>query len=320
MGNLRIKLKYKSFEIELEGEEATVQSEFKDIKQNGLGNVVNGVDISESSYIIESTPRQIQSSSVNTEEFSTVASPINTPSLKDVIMRQLPSSEREWILVYAYYSSNNGNNSFTSKNILEHYESTKRKTASRHKNMSQNIKALFGKGYFSALNDDEYVLTDDGKHEATEILTRKHSISTPQTKPSSKTPVKSSKKASEGDGTKATKKTGSANKFEVLKDVNFRPTGKTSLIDFVKSYEVKSNADRIVVIIHYLNEILGIKTVNGNHIYSGFWELKCKIPTALYQIITNTKTREKFLDFSKITDIKLSIQGQNHVRFDMNKK
>ena len=38
----RIKLKYKSFEIELEGEDETVQAEFKDIKQNGLGNIVHG--------------------------------------------------------------------------------------------------------------------------------------------------------------------------------------------------------------------------------------------------------------------------------------
>lgn len=206
MGNLRIKLKYKSFEIELEGEESIVQAEFKDIKQNGLGNVVNGVEMSEQSYIIESPPRQIQTSNPYNEEVITITNSTDIPSLKDVIMKQLPSSEREWILVYAYYSSNGGNNTFTSKNILEHYESTKRKTASRHANMSQNIKSLFGKGYFSALNDDEYILTDDGKHEATEILTRKHSISTPQTKPTSKLSVKNSNKEFERNQTKSVKK------------------------------------------------------------------------------------------------------------------
>jgi hypothetical protein len=317
MGNLRIKLKYKSFEIELEGEEKTVQAEFQDIKQNGLGNVVTGVDLSETNYIIDATPRQIESGTFSNTETIAFSSSTNIPSLKDIIMRQLPSSEREWILVYAYFSSDSGNKPFTPKNILELYESSKRKTSSRHANMSQNIKALFGKGYFSALNDDEYILTDDGKHEATEILTRKHSIASPQTKPSSK---KSKSDASPKEN-KTTKKSATvSNKMEVLKDVNFRPNGKTSLTDYVKSYGIKSNADRIVVIIQYLNDILDIKEVTLNHLYSGFWELKCKIPTAFYQIITNTKTREKFLDFTKITDIKLSIQGQNHVRFDLVKK
>lgn len=317
MGNLRIKLKYKSFEIELEGEEAIVQAEFKDIKQNGLGNVVNGVDLSETNYIIDATPRQIESSNFSNTETIVLSSPTNIPSLKDIIMKQLPSSEREWILIYAYFSSDGGNKTFNPKNILEHYESTKRKTTARHKNMSGNIKSLFTKGYFSALNDDEYILTEDGKHEATEILTRKHSISSQQTKPSSKkTKIESSPKE-----TKTSKKSPIvSNKLKVLKDVNYRPSGKISLMDYVKSYEIKSNADRIVVIIQYLNEILNIKTVTGNHIYSGFWELKCKIPTAFYQIITNTKSRDKFLDFTKISDIKLSIQGQNHVRFDLVKK
>lgn len=317
MGNLRIKLKYKSFEIELEGEEVTVQAEFKDIKQNGLGNVVTGVDLSETNYIIDATPRQIENGTFSNTETIVFSTPTNIPSLKDVIMRQLPSIEREWILVYAYFSSDGGNKTFTPKNILEHYESTKRKTTARHKNMSGNIKVLFTKGYFSALNDDEYILTDDGKHEATEILTRKHSISSAQTKPSSK---KTKSEASPKE-TKTTKKASIvSNKMEVLKDVNFRPNGKTSLTDYAKLYEIKSNADRIVVIIQYLNDVLDIKTVTGNHLYSGFWELKCKIPTAFYQIITNTKTREKLLDFTKITDIKLSIQGQNHVRFDLAKK
>lgn len=317
MGNLRIKLKYKSFEIELEGAEATVQAEFKDIKQNGLGNVVNSVDLSEANYIIDATPGQIESGTFSNTETIALSSPTNIPSLKDVIMRQLPSSEREWILVYAYFSSDSGNKSFTPKNILEQYESTKRKTSSRHANMSQNIKALFSKGFFSALNDDEYILTDDGKHEATEILTRKHSVSTPQAKPSSK---KTKSEATLKETKTSKKSLTSSSKMEVLKDVNFRPNGKISLTDYSKSYEIKSNADRIVVIIQYLNDILDIKTVTGNHLYSGFWELKCKIPTSFYQIIINTKTREKFLDFTKISDIKLSIQGQNHVRFDLVKK
>ncbi|MCP9770371.1 hypothetical protein EGI22_20890 [Lacihabitans sp. LS3-19] len=316
MGKLRIKLKYKSFEIELEGEEETVQAEFKDIKQNGLGNVVNGVDMSEANYIIETNPRQIEQVSSSNGETIKIASPTNLPSLKDVIMKQLPSAETEWILVYAFFASDGGSKYFTTKNILELYESSKRKTNSRKANLSNNIKALFGKGYFSALNDDEYILTDDGKHEATEILTRKHSSTIAKVKPTSK----SSKKTESVDTIKSGKKSAGPNKFEVLKDINFRPSGKTSLLDFVKTYDIKSNADRIVVIIQYLNEILGIKPVTGNHIYSGFWELKCKIPTAFYQIITNTKTREKFLDFTKISDIKLSIQGQNHVRLDMVKK
>jgi hypothetical protein len=309
MGNLRIKLKYKSFEIELEGDKDTVQSEFKDIKENGLGTIVMGVDMSETTYLVEPNadlPKQI--TQAETVDFSDS----NLPSLKDILMKQLPSSEREWILVYAYYGTDFGKNPFTSKTILEAYESTKRKTASRHANMSQNIKALFSKGYFSALNDEEFILTGDGKHQANEIVTRSHSTPVKQNKPKAKTSV------SKDSNNKKSKS--STTKFEVLKNLNLRPTDKVSLIDYINGFEVKSNGDKIIVIINYLQEILKVDKVTIDHIYTAFFVLKYRIPASFYQVILNTKGRSSLIDFDKVDNIKLSAQGLNRVRLDIVKK
>ncbi|MDO6519382.1 hypothetical protein [Zobellia uliginosa] len=311
MGNLRIKLKYKSFEIELEGDKETVQSEFKDIKENGLGNIVMGVDMSETTYLVEQPndnglPKQI----AQAENIDFTDS--NIPSLKDVLMKQLPSSEREWILVYAYYGTEFGNKPFTGKTILEAYESTKRKTASRHANMSQNIKALFNKGYFSALNDEEFILTNDGKHQANEIITRTHS-----------TPVKQNKPKTKGTKSKDSnnkKSKSSTSKFEVLKNLNLRPSDKISLTDYIKDFEIKSNGDRIIVIVNYLKEILKIDKVTIDHLYTAFFVLKCRIPASFYQVVTNTKGRSNWIDFDKVDNIKLSAQGLNRVRLDIAKK
>jgi len=314
MGNLRIKLKYKSFEIELEGDKDTVQSEFKDIKENGLGNIVVGVDLSEQNLILNSEEsqqpnkvRQIQTA--ETVDFEDANQ--NIPSIKDVIMKQLPSSESEWIMVYAFYCTNHGSKTFTSKDILSMYESTKRNTPSRKANISNNIKSLFGKGYFSALNDDDYILTDDGKHQANEIITRTHSTPLKQNRPKSKS-------SSEKESTTKKSKS-SSSKFEVLKDLNLRPTDKISLTDYIKNYEIKSNADRIIVIINYLQEILKVGTVTIDHIYTAFFVLKCRIPSSFYQVVVNTKSRSNLIDFDKVTDIKLSTQGLNRLRLDITK-
>jgi len=306
MGNLRIKLKYKSFEIELEGDKETVKSEFKDIKENGLGNIVMGVDMSDN-FIIEENPERPKTL---LREKTLDVSDVGIPSLKDVLMKQLPYGEREWVLVYAFYSSDFGNKPFTSKSILECYESTKRKTQSRHGNMSGNIKALFTKGYFTALNDDEYILTDDGKHQANEIVTRSHSNPIKQVKPKSS---KTNKK--EKETTK--KKTSTSASFEVLKDLSLRPENKQSLKDYMGGYETKSNADKIIVIVNYLKEILKVDKVSINHIYTAFWDMKFKIPTAFYQVVVNTKTRSNLLDYDSIEDINLSVQGHNRVRLDI---
>lgn len=265
--------------------------------------------MSETTYIVEpseNAPKQIrQAQNVDFVDG-------DKPSMKDVLMKQLPSSEREWILVYAYYGSDFGGKPFTSKTILEAYESSKRKTTSRHANMSQNIKALFNKGYFSALNDEEFIMTEDGKHQANEIITRTHSTPLKQKKPQKTKPIGSEKPKSSKKGT--------SQKFQILKDLNLRPSDKAHLTDYVKEFEIKSNGDRIIVIVNYLKEVLKVEKVTIDHLYTAFFVLKCKIPTSFYQVVINTQSRSQWLDFEKVDDINLSTQGLNRVRLDINKK
>jgi hypothetical protein len=309
MGNLRIKLKYKSFEIELEGDKETVQSEFKDIKQNGLGNIVMGIDMADDTYYIETKPNspinipKNEIMDISNEEY---------PNIKDVLMKQLPSSEPEWILVYSFYGSDFGNKPFTNGTIQEGYNATKRNTKSRKANLSNNIKSLFNKGLFSALNDEEFILTADGKHQAKEIVTRSHSIPIKQEKPTSKD--KANKKPQKSNGKS------SSQKFSIIKELNLRPTDKIDLIKYMEGFEIKSNADRIIVIVNYLKEILSVDQVTIDHLYTAFFELKCKIPTSFYQVVINTKSRDHLLDFEKVDNINLSVQGMNRVRLDITRK
>jgi hypothetical protein len=83
------------------------------------------------------------------------------------------------------------------------------------------------------------------------------------------------------------------------------------------NYEVGSNADRIIVVINYLKEILKIENVTGNHIYTAFWVLKCKIPTSFNQVLINTRGRSKYIDYETTDDINLSIPGANRLRLDI---
>jgi|AntRauTorcE11897_2_1112592.scaffolds.fasta_scaffold06532_1 hypothetical protein len=278
-----------------------------------------GVDLSEENLLANSElPEQSNNlKQLNTPDIVDIdEEETSVPSIKDVIMKQLPSSETEWIMVYAYYASNHGTNTFTSKDILIMYENTKRKTASRHANMSKNIRAIFSKGYFSALNDDDFILTDDGKHNAQEIVSRTHSTPLKQSKPKVKKEAKEIPKSATTKG-KSNSKKKSSNTFEVLKTLNLRPSDNTSLIDYMDNYEVGSNADRIIVVINYLKEILKIENVTGNHIYTAFWVLKCKIPTSFNQVLINTRGRSKYIDYETTDDINLSIPGANRLRLDI---
>ncbi len=95
---------------------------------------------------------------------------MTTPSLRDVVLKSLPKSEVEWILIYAFYASEFGIKEFTRQDISALYESSKRKSGNTAKNFGSNISAVIRKNWMRSLNDNEYILESDGKNYALQIL------------------------------------------------------------------------------------------------------------------------------------------------------
>lgn len=108
--------------------------------------------------------------------------------------------------------------------------------------------------------------------------------------------------------------------FKMLPDLNYKPKGKQSLIDFIKSMPFEKNPEMILGIVYYCKETLNIDRVTTDHIFTGLKELKIPIPPTLYQGIINLKNRSGWLTFEKTDDITYSIQGGNYIEHDLPKK
>lgn len=94
------------------------------------------------------------------------------PIMKDIVIRDLAKTEREWILIFALYSSDYGTKVFTREDIVTKYDESNRKTNSRIANLSNNLKSMVKSGQVKFVNDDDMLLTDSGKEIAIEILNR----------------------------------------------------------------------------------------------------------------------------------------------------
>lgn len=94
------------------------------------------------------------------------------PIMKDIVIRDLAKTEREWILIFALYSSDYGTKVFTREDIVTKYDESNRKTNSRIANLSNNIKTMVKSGQMKFVNDDDMLLTENGKEIAIEILNR----------------------------------------------------------------------------------------------------------------------------------------------------
>jgi hypothetical protein len=117
-------------------------------------------------------PKKNNSEKQTKEESAPLPSSKEYPAMRENVIRNVAKSEKEWILLYGFYSGHFGTQEFTRDNILAAYDESKRKTDSRHKNLSNNLNNLVKQGFIRFLNDNEMLLTNTGKELANEILNR----------------------------------------------------------------------------------------------------------------------------------------------------
>lgn len=120
----------------------------------------------------KSTSRKKRSTSHNESNVSTLPTSSEYPAMRDNVIRNVAKSEREWILLYGFYSSNFGEREFTRKNITDAYSESKRKTNQRIKNVGNSINTLVKQGSIRFLNDSDMLLSESGITLAREILNR----------------------------------------------------------------------------------------------------------------------------------------------------
>jgi hypothetical protein len=309
MAELKIKIKYHSFEIEMEGEEQTVIEQLENIKQGTLGNLTENIGKAEA-YIKVGENKMIESkaSSSNPVEILDSSGSDSYPTLKTLAIKNVCSAEPDWILLYAFYASEFGTKEFNKSEINKFYETSNRKTPQRIKNLSQNFNSLIKKDYLSSMNDNEYIITSQGLIEIKNIISGKKNLAVPK------------KKSSKEGSSPTTKKPSSTTKFnfKIVRDLNLKPKDKVSLIDFMSQYSFTSFTEKILGVVYYLKKELKLEKVSSDCIFTGLNELKERIPPSLKQLIINTRVKA-WIDYDDYDDINVGIHGINHIEHDAKK-
>lgn len=305
---LKMKFKLHQLEFELEGNQEVVKEQFDSFKSFITNDLLPKINISTP----QEPPRQLDTQTkelMPVQDFTTVEEIEDRPELKEVVMLDLVNAETDWVLIYASYATSFGKTTFTIDDIKNSYTQTGRTKKSYFSNLSNNIKSLLNKRYIKVHNETEFLIRQEGIKYVCEILNGKSkSIATNRYINS---------KASSTKQNSTVKGKAASNKFSLDRSLNLRPDGMDSLKDFAAKYQLDSTPKQIVVIVYYLNEILELSNINGNHIYTGLDELGVRTPKSLYQIIANTKSRDGWLDYDSMEDIRLSIQGRNAIKHDL---
>lgn len=102
-----------------------------------------------------------------------------------------------------------------------------------------------------------------------------------------------------------------------LKDLNLRPRGEKSFIDFVGEKQPQTDHERKLVSVYYLERVLELEGVTVDHVYSCVKELNWKVPSNLVNSLQLTATRKAWLDTSDMSSIRVAVPGENYVEQDL---
>ena len=108
----------------------------------------------------------------NAEQFADFTETKNEdyPTLKDLLIKNYPKTETEWILCYAFYSSKYGTDTFKKDDILEKYKENNRLSNSTGANLSNNINSCVKKDWLKSINASDFVVKEEGLTYVKEIL------------------------------------------------------------------------------------------------------------------------------------------------------
>jgi len=92
------------------------------------------------------------------------------PTLKQLLIKNLPKNEPEWILCFAFYCSDFGEDTFKREDIVDKYKESNKYSDTNRKNLNQNLNACIKKDWLKDYNKDEFILKEEGINYAKEIL------------------------------------------------------------------------------------------------------------------------------------------------------
>lgn len=116
------------------------------------------------------------------------AETVDFPTLKQLVIKNYPKNETEWILCYAFFASKYGNETFKKEDVVEGYKESNRYTSNNKNNLTNNFNGCIKKDWIKDINKDEFILKPDGIAYAKEVLkgnsTSKEVKRTKKSKPS----------------------------------------------------------------------------------------------------------------------------------------
>ena len=301
MSELKIKVTWNGMTVELEGEAENVKEIFNSLKDSGMGRM-DECDRKVVSMHTDNMKEKIDNENIMriNEDGYEEQDQIEIPSLSNVVLVGGPRTESEWILVYAFYKSEQGTQFFSRDDLRQCYRETNRYTDIRNKNFSKNVRTLISDKLISAVNQNDFRIERKGIELATKIVCGEIT-----------------EKDGKGSKKKISKaKTGVTETYNLV-DLNLSQDERSALVEFYSEHSPANHQDKTVVIAKWLKDVKGIDEVNKDIVFTVLRTLGESTSFNISQALVNAKNLKSFFVSTEAGKFKINHIGEDHVDRDL---
>ena len=108
--------------------------------------------------------------------------------------------------------------------------------------------------------------------------------------------------------------------WQAAKDINFWPTDKQSLPDFAAEKQTTIIHEKNLVVVYYLEEVLGISPIDVSQVLAGYQACGWKAPADPDNSLSVTASKKGWLNTSDRKALSVTHKGRQAVLFDMPSK
>lgn len=269
MPDIKLKIQIGNANVELEGEGAVIQTIFSQLCESGLG----ALDSQSGKSSISTVPAANPSPPPKITGAADAQVKETFPSIEVILSKNLPRTESEWILIYAFYASKFGMVPVSRDEIRGVYRQTGRLTRSRSNNFSSNLQNLHASGYLSSSDNLTYALTPAGSNKIQEILTQPQTAKSPSPKKRSKRNPPTYR----------------------LVSLPLDNKQKEDLNLFYHSMHLTSRVDQVVVLFYWMHKNKLLDAIDKDTAFTLLRIVKEPITFNISQALSNASTRNRYI-------------------------
>jgi hypothetical protein len=107
--------------------------------------------------------------------------------------------------------------------------------------------------------------------------------------------------------------------YTVVSDLNLRPEGRVSLVDFYRAKGPTDQQEQVAVFVYYLSRVLAVTAITDRHVYTCYKEVGERVPPEILQVVRNTARRKGWVDANDPKNLILTVPGENYVEHSLPK-